>query len=174
VLGALTLEPMSGYQIKEVIDRTISHFWNEGYGQIYPTLKQLSADGLVSSHVEPGNGKPDRRIFTLTPSGWDELRRWLAQPVRSQQPGRSELLLKLFFGRHAASGINLGHVRQYRELLVAMVAQYDAIETELNAETSPDQPYWLITLSHGLHVSRAALAWCEETIARLSELEGTT
>ena len=102
ILGALTIEPMSGYQIKELIGRTIGHFWNEGYGQIYPTLKALSTAGLVSSRVEPGIGKPDSHVYSLTGSVWDELRQLLARPVESHQPGRSELLLKLFFGGHAA------------------------------------------------------------------------
>ena len=172
VLGALSIEPMSGYQIKEELGHSISHFWNEGYGQIYPTLRQLSADGLVTSRVEAGKGKPERRVYTLTEAGWDELRGWLARPVVSQQPGRNELLLKLFFGRHAPAGVNLEHVRRRRDVLAALIARYEAIEAELNAETAPDQPYWLITLRHGLHVSRASMAWCDETIARLTELDG--
>jgi DNA-binding PadR family transcriptional regulator len=170
ILGALTIEPMSGYQIKELIGRTIGHFWSEGYGQIYPTLKRLSAAGLVRSRVEAGNGRPDSHIYTLTGAGWHELRGWLARPVDSHQPARSELLLKLFFGRHATAETNLDHVRRHRELLVALIAQYEAIEGELHAENDADQPYWLITLRHGLHVARASLAWCDETTQRLTQL----
>jgi PadR family transcriptional regulator AphA len=170
ILGALTLEPMSGYQIKELIGRTIGHFWNEGYGQIYPTLKALAEAGLVSSRIEPGNGKPDSNVYSLTDAGWEELRQWLARPVDSNHPGRSELLLKLFFGRHAAADRNLEHVRRYRELLGALIAQYEAIEFELMSEDDPDQPYWLITLRHGLHVARASRAWCDETIYQMAQL----
>ncbi len=170
ILGALTLEPMSGYQIKELIGRTIGHFWNEGYGQIYPTLKALSEAGLVSSRVEPGNGKPDSNVYTLTDEGWEELRQWLARPVNSNHPGRSELLLKLFFGRHATAGTNLEHLRRYQELLGAQIAQYEAIEVEVEGQDDPDQPYWLITLRHGLHVARASRAWCDETIDQLKQL----
>ncbi|MDQ3870778.1 MAG: PadR family transcriptional regulator [Chloroflexota bacterium] len=161
---------MSGYQIKELISRTIGHFWNEGYGQIYPTLKALATAGLVSSRVEPGNGKPDSHIYSLTDAGWDELRQWLARPVDSHHPGRSELLLKLFFGRHAATDTNLDHVRRHRQMLDALIAQYEAIEVELEGEDDPDQPYWLITLRHGLHVTRASRAWCDETIDQLTQL----
>lgn len=173
VLGALSIEPMSGYQIKEVLERTVGHFWTEGYGRIYPTLKQLAAAGLVISRTEPGRGKPDRYVYTLTAAGWEELRHWLDQPVDSMQPGRNELLLKLFFGRHATAGTNLAHLLRCRGQLAGLVSLYEAIEAELSAETSPDQPYWLITLSHGLHVSRAALAWCDETITQLEEQDGS-
>jgi DNA-binding PadR family transcriptional regulator len=172
VLGALSIEPMSGYDIKNLLGRTIGHFWNEGYGQIYPTLKQLSGAGLVISHVESRSGKPDRHVYTMTEAGWEELRQWLARPVDSEHPGRSELLLKLFFGQHAPAAANLEHVRRHRQMLATLIVRYEAIEAELDAETSPDQPYWLITLRHGLAVTRASLAWCDETIHRLIELEG--
>ena len=109
-------------------------------------------------------------MYTLTDEGWEELRHWLARPVDSNHPGRSELLLKLFFGRHATAGTNLEHLRRYQELLGALIAQYEAIEVTLIAEDDPDQPYWLITLRHGLHVARACRAWCDETIDQLSQL----
>lgn len=172
LLGALALEPMSGYQIKEVLGRSVGHFWQEGYGQIYPALKKMAAEGLVTSTVERGDGKPDRHVYSLTEQGWAQLRAWLGRPVGSSQPGRSELLLKLFFGRHAAPGVNLDHLRRYREELSQQLTRYAAIEEELTGEDSPDQPYWLSTLRHGLHVSQASLAWCDETIHRLTELEG--
>jgi len=96
---------MSGYQIKEVLSHSIGH------GQIYPTLKQLAAAGLVTGRVEPGAGRPDRHVYTLTDAGWSELREWLARPVETHQPGRSELLLKLFFGRHAPATTNIDHLQ---------------------------------------------------------------
>jgi len=172
VLGALSIEPMSGYDIKNLLGRTIGHFWNEGYGQIYPTLKQLSGAGLVISQVKTRGGKPYRHVYTMTEAGWDELRNWLARPVDSEHPGRSELLLKLFFGQHAPAAANLEHVRQHRQMLATLIDRYQAIEAELDAETSRNQPYWLITLRHGLAVTRASLAWCDETIHDLLELAG--
>lgn len=172
VLGALSLQPMSGYQIKEVLGRSIGHFWNEGYGQIYPTLKQLAAAALVTGRVEAGEGRPDRHVYTLTDTGWSQLREWLARPVESHRPGRSELLLKLFFGRHAPAATNIDHLQRYRAQLAGLIAHYEAIEVELAAQAhDPDQPYWLTTLRHGLHVSRASVAWCDESITRLSAVE---
>lgn len=65
IFGALSIEPMSGYEIQKILSHSIGHFWNEGYGQIYPTLKQLSGAGLVTSRVEAGVGRP--RTATSTP-----------------------------------------------------------------------------------------------------------
>ncbi len=170
VLGALAIEPMSGYDIKNVLTRSVRHFWNESYGQIYPTLKDLAAADLITSKTQPANGKPDRTVYTLTDAGWRELRGWLARPVDSHHPGRSELLLKVFFGRHAAAGATLDLVREHRALLTARIAQYEAIEAELEAEDDPDPPYWLSTLRHGVLVAQASLEWCDETLTRLSKV----
>jgi DNA-binding PadR family transcriptional regulator len=171
ILGVLSIQPMSGYDVKQVIDRSISNFWREGYGQIYPILKQFANEGLATSHVERRRGKPDRYVYTLTERGWEALRRWLAEPAE-YHPERNELLLKLFFGRHSSVAINLGHVQQYRSVMVALLGRFEAIESHLRNEqpASGDLPYWLITLRHGQHLSRALLAWCDETIATLATL----
>src|SRR5713101_9932570 len=62
ILGILSQGPMSGYAIKKFIEASISNFWNESYGQIYPILKQLSEEGLTSTHAEKQEGKPERYV----------------------------------------------------------------------------------------------------------------
>ena len=52
LLGLLSLGPMSGYDIRQLIPRSIGHFWSESYGQIYPGLKRLSAAGFVEKKTE--------------------------------------------------------------------------------------------------------------------------
>jgi len=172
ILGMLSIQPMSGYDIKQTIKRSISNFWREGYGQIYPILKQIAEEGLATNRVERQPGKPDRHVYTLTERGWQELRRWLGEPA-AYDPERNELLLKLFFGRHTSAATNIAHVRQYRSVLAALLGRFEAIEAHLSAEQppAPDLSYWLITLRHGQHLSRALLAWCDETIVTLVALD---
>lgn len=168
VLGMLTIEPMSGYDLRATIERTVGHFWREGYGRLYPTLKELVAEGLVAAHAEDGKG-PRRTVHHLTDAGWDELRRWLASPPGPPQPGRDDLLLRLFFSRHAAPGVLAEHVRQRRSLTVALLERYEAIERELSQDGSADAPAWLLTVRHGIHLARASVAWSDEAIALLDE-----
>ena len=175
ILGVLSLGAMSGYDVKKLIEQSIAHFWNESYGQIYPTLNQLAAHGFAERRRERQNGKPDRHVYSLTPKGREELERWLALPARLE-PVRSELLLKLFLGGAgpvADSVAQVEHVQaRHRELLDT----YDGIERQLRKETAghPELPYWLITLRCGQHRSRAMLAWCEETLAALRRLGART
>jgi len=171
ILGVLSQGPMSGYDIKKFIELSISNFWSESYGQIYPILKQLTEEGLTSSHTEKQEGKPERYIYTLTDKGWDALREWLAEPAE-YTVGRIEILLKLFFGRHTAVATSIEHVQQFRTLQVALLHKYAEIEKRIN-EVCLDEAerlYSLITLNYGRHESEALVAWCDETLAILNTM----
>ena len=169
ILGILSLRPMSGYDIKKTIEKSISNFWNESYGQIYPILKHLLIKRLATRSVEKQAGRPDRYVYALTDRGREELQRWLTKPAE-HQVGRIEVLLKLFFGQQVAVADNTRHVQQFRELQHQLQQKYEGIEKWLKAEhaDNPDLSYWLITVSYGRHVSQALIHWCDETLATLN------
>ena len=93
ILGMLSIEPMSGYDIKKEVEKSISNFWTESYGQIYPVLSNLIAEKLVTKTVESEAGKPDRHVYSLTARGRKELRRWLLKGF-APKIQRDEFLLK--------------------------------------------------------------------------------
>jgi len=175
ILGALTWGPQSGYDIRKNIETSVGNFWSEGYGQIYPLLKELVAEALVTRAVEAQKGKPDRHVYTLTKSGLDQLRQWLQEPAE-MQTGRIEILLKLFFGRQIAMTYNLEQVRHFQNSQRFLLDKYEVIERELQAShpTDPNLPYWLITLRYGKHITRALLLWAEETSIELDALTDET
>src|SRR4051812_1177259 len=96
ILGLLSIEPMSGYDIRRNLDESLSHFWSESYGQIYPALRRLEAARLIAPVKQAGAGARRKRLYTLTPLGRARLRAWLAEAPKPQPP-RNELMLKLFF-----------------------------------------------------------------------------
>jgi DNA-binding PadR family transcriptional regulator len=169
VLGMLSIRPMSGYDIKQAIGESIVHFWDESYGRIYPTLQRLAAEGLARRKIERQDGRPDRQVYSLTSPGRQALERWLALPIREQKP-RSELLLKLFFGRHLPAPDCVRLVERYRQEQVQFLAACRSLEKEVKAQTPrhPDQQFWLITIRFGQHHSRAVVEWCDETLRSLT------
>jgi PadR family transcriptional regulator AphA len=171
ILGMLSICPMSGYDIKKTIEESISNFWSESYGQIYPILRRLVADGLVTKTVEIQSGKPDRHVYELTKKGRQELQRWLGEDVPPKVQ-RNELLLKLFFGEEVAATTNLKHVEQYREVQLQLLEKYHALETEIKSKYAgdPNSSYWLMTLQHGKHVSHALMKWCDQTLVKLNKM----
>jgi PadR family transcriptional regulator AphA len=174
LLGLLSLGPMSGYDIRQLIPRSIGHFWSESYGQIYPGLKRLATAGLVEKKTERGKGTPDRHLYSLTPTGREQLRKWLKLPVADEVP-RNELLLKLFFGAHVSAEVNREHVTAYLQLHEQKLKTYVAMAKALRKDEAndPQLPHWLMTLSMGRHNSAAMVKWCRETLKELDEIERT-
>jgi PadR family transcriptional regulator, regulatory protein AphA len=169
VLGLLSIRPMSGYDLKQVIEASTRNFWNESYGQIYPVLRELTADGLTTREEDRREGGRERHIYTLTRLGQEELQKWLVEPVERQQV-RNELLLKLFFGAQVPVEVTIGHVERFRGRQQRALRRYEEAEATMNARESPSDPnrqHWLITLSYGRHQAQAAIEWSEETLSTL-------
>ena len=172
LLGLLSREPMSGYDIKKFIEQSISYFWNESYGQIYPILKQLVSEGLATKELERQEGRPDRKVYTITERGREELRQWLREPP-DHPPPRDELLLKLFFGVLNPPSYSVAHLQEERDRVKEVLGYCRHVEQDLmtRPEPMPSRPYVLSTVRLGLHAMEARLTWCDETIAALEALE---
>ena len=170
LLGLLTIEPMSGYDLGQVIPTSVGHFWRESYGQIYPNLKSLAAEGLVSAKTERQKGKPDRRIYSITGKGREQLAKWLAVEPQPEIP-RNELLLKLFFGAQVSPEIPIAYLERMVEEESAQLKQFRNIEREIAGNTNyPDAPYWRMTARFGQLELEAHLRWAKETLAELRRI----
>jgi PadR family transcriptional regulator AphA len=157
LLGLLSLGPMSGYDIRQLIPRSIGYFWNESYGQIYPALKRLAEAGFVEKKTERKKGSPDRHLYSLTAAGREQLRHWL----------------KLFFGAHVSPSVSREHVEAYLKANEQTLKFYGALAKTLQKDEAndPQLRYWLMTLNMGRHRTRAMVKWCKETLKELDEIE---
>jgi DNA-binding PadR family transcriptional regulator len=173
ILGMLSLAPKgSGYEIHKAIEENFGSFWGESYGQIYPTLKRLAAEGLIEPCQPASEPRKRRQEYALTEAGRASLREWLALPFQNDPP-RNEFLLKLFFGRQAAPGVAIAHVRELQQRNQRTLAMLEGIEKMARAYQSkdPNQPYWMLTLGLGLALTRAALDWGESALQQLSSMK---
>lgn len=64
ILAALARKPMHGYEIIQELEAESGGRWRPSAGSVYPTLQQLSDEGLVTSEEIDG-----RRTYTLTDAG---------------------------------------------------------------------------------------------------------
>ena len=161
ILGLLSIEPMSGYDIRRASTDALSHFWHESYGQIYPALAALEGEGLVRLLPAAKSDKRSRKVYALTAQGRRALATWRKQaPV--ERPFRNEMLLKLFTAD--APAVVLKHVRLLRKVETARLEEYARIEARL-AREAPAKKLWKATVRYGVLRSRAVIAWCDETLA---------
>jgi DNA-binding PadR family transcriptional regulator len=172
LLVLLSLGPRSGYDIKGDIKRSIGHFWNESFGQIYPALRAIVAEGLATVHEEPQQGKPNRKVYTITRQGKTALRQWLETPPEPP-PVRNEMLLKLFVGWQAPHDTLKAHVSGLLEHFSQQLAQFAVYERilEEQARENPDVLYWFMTIRSGQLYTQARVQWCKETLSLLATAE---
>ena len=172
ILGLLSLAPMSGYEIRKVASNSIGHFWSESYGQIYPTLRELVAAGLARPLSRRGRvrdrGQRDRQEYEITDEGREVLAGWRSGLPRAQPP-RNELLLKLFFGERGSIAEHLAHVQDVLAQETSRLDRYRQLELRIRRKwrDHPGRPFWLMTVSHGRHVSEALVRWSQETLVFL-------
>jgi len=173
ILGALSIEPnLSGYDIRKGIESSVSYFWHESYGQIYPTLKRLAAEGLIVESKPDKAARKGRQVYSLTEAGRACLREWLALPFKNDPP-RNEFLLKLFLGREAALSVSIAHVEELQRRNQRMLDTLLGFETMARTQASqnPHQPFWMLTIGLGIALTRAALEWGESTLATLASMD---
>ena len=124
ILGLLGAHPMSGYDIKRAFDRSLATYWNAGNSQIYTTLKALAARKLVSSETIQQEGRPNRRVSSLTPAGRAALDAWLAEPVPSRFT-KDEFLTRLFFCGQTSDAVALRHLEEHERALHTQLADME-------------------------------------------------
>ncbi len=77
-------EPMYGYQIAKRLDAAIEGAPLMKQGTLYPVLRALQANDLLSSEVEPSVSGPPRRYYAITDKGRDMLDRWVGAWQRTR------------------------------------------------------------------------------------------
>ncbi len=169
ILGALNIEPMSGYALRAAIQNVLGHFWSEGFGQIYPTLASLEKRGLVKR--QPGS-RPNASLFAPTQAGREHFRELLKLDI-SDRPPRLGRLLRLYFGRVAGLEQNLAIVEATRKEAELALEAYVAIRKEIAEEMvhRADVPFWSLTVSYGEHLAKARLAWARESANAIAALQ---
>jgi hypothetical protein len=82
-------------------------------------------------------------------------------------------MLRLFFGRHLGPEACRSLVSEARADAQRHLAQYQAIRHDIEQDQShqQDRSYWLLTVSAGEHTARATIAWAEQALTALDQMD---
>src|SRR5258707_2865420 len=161
VLGLLGVKPMSGYDIKGAVDRTIRHFWAASYGQIYPELKRLEEASWITGK-DASQGERARRVYTITAQGRRELDGWL-HGYETRVEMRDESLLRLFFADALPPDEALGLLAARREGYRMMLAYLQSLDDG----QGPDPPFVDLVYRWALDYCEWGIEWCDRQQRRL-------
>jgi DNA-binding PadR family transcriptional regulator len=173
ILGMLTVEPMSGYDMKRFCEKSLVHFWHESYGNLYPRLRRLAAAGLVAYRTAIRERAPNAKVYKLTTLGRRRFLKWLQEPPEVERI-RNELVLKLFFGAKAAPGFGVAMLEDHLHHLVKTREGYQALDETLIALpiAKATKTYWRIALRRGQLLTEARIRWCQESLPLLQKHHG--
>ncbi|MDP2183158.1 MAG: PadR family transcriptional regulator [Actinomycetota bacterium] len=118
LLAMLNRRSMHGYELGRELEDELGPSWAVNYGQVYTTLERLARDGfVVQSETVSTAEAPDRKLYTVTPAGRAELRRWFLAPIEGVGVGRDELYAKILLGLTAEIDIDdVIHVERKAQL----------------------------------------------------------
>jgi PadR family transcriptional regulator, regulatory protein AphA len=164
ILGMVSREPRSGYEIKAAVDNTTRFFWAASYGQIYPDLKKLSAAGLVEG-IDASQGDRKRTRYAITADGEAALKDWLREPPAASEM-REEGLLKLFFSGLLAPEEAAATLRVMGQRRRELGQRLREMEPKI-LEKEQSDPFPLMVLRGGIEYNEWFAEWCERMEAQL-------
>ncbi len=97
ILGLLNRKSMTGYDLKKEFETTLFEFWSAKHSQIYPELKELTKEKLISFKIEISGTILEKKVYTITDSGKKELQNWLLEKEDKNIIPKDEFKLRLFF-----------------------------------------------------------------------------
>lgn len=167
LLAGIYNEPRSGYEMTKWLQIVGQHCWSVEHSSVYPALRDLEADGLITSERLPGTRGPERSIYSVTASGREKLTLWVASDSPRPAIKDEQILRVLCFDllpRETAlrqiAGVRAEHQAQLEFFLAKQAA---LTEQQLGP---------LLVTRRGVLAEQAYVAWCDEVaemIARRPE-----
>jgi DNA-binding PadR family transcriptional regulator len=162
LLGLLAKEPKHGYELKAEFEELLGGSWPLNIGQVYSTLGRCERDGLVSSEVVTQDVLPDRRVYSITQAGRDELASFLGEPGEPPLRIRDELFLKVLLASRLHGHDPMRLITRQRQRHLQSLSELAALRGELSVAAE------LVVEGAMLHVE-ADLRWLDLCEQRLEE-----
>lgn len=138
ILGLLSRESLTGYDLTKRFDTTIGFFWSAKHSQIYPELAALTKEGLVTFEVVTQTSKPNKKVYTITDQGREFLARWVGEP-RDKRTVKDPLLLRTWALGALDPALVLPHLREALADYEKRIGQFGQLK-QLAAEETQGAP----------------------------------
>ena len=175
LLGLIAATPrISGYDIVRIFNLSMRHFWHAHQGQIYPTLTRMERERWIASREVIQRGRPNKRLFSITPTGREALERWLSSPFEELKLKHAPLLKTLYLGHLGADGA-LEKFTEQRAGCVAYLEELREIEREFfndGGYRDEHRMFAYFTLRYGIGWMEESIRWCDWAMAEIENHRG--
>ncbi|MFN6537825.1 MAG: PadR family transcriptional regulator [Nostoc sp. EkiNYC01] len=171
ILAALVEAPCSGYDLAKRFDGSVGFFWSASHQQIYRELSKLEDQKWISCETIPQAGRPDKKLYSVTDLGEQQLKEWIAQPCEPT-PVKDDLLVKIFAGHVAPNQTILAELERHQKAHLERLSTYENLEQRYfqnPQELSESAQFQYLTLLNGITYERHWVTWCDRVIESLNQ-----
>lgn len=186
LLALLSARPLSAYDIAKQFEASVGYVWYAPDSQIYPQLRRMEDEGLLTAAELPSGGRRTKREYQITDEGINQLRDWINTPAEYQRE-RDVHHLRAAYLEWADSELASQNMRRHIEFHQDQIEQWQALRAGLIDRSSPTLVARLVAatpLEHQRIVAykvfaydgliaraRAEISWAERGLILIDELE---
>jgi PadR family transcriptional regulator AphA len=97
ILGLLSVKPMTGYDLKKIMQNTLYMYWSGNNNQIYKALLQLRSNDFLISETQYQDGAPSKKICHITDKGRAALQEWICSTQPEAPEFRKPFLIQMAY-----------------------------------------------------------------------------
>ncbi|ASK34505.1 PadR family transcriptional regulator [Alloalcanivorax mobilis] len=161
ILVLLQDQEASGYDLAREFANSIGLVWNATHQQIYLELGKLNDQRMVNFRHVPQEGKPDKKLYSITEEGRQELIRWLRKPAGPARI-RDAFMVKVAGGELADTQTLINELELLAKQRRERLATFEALAKKLDEQGREQNLFSYLTVRRGILDQRAWLQWAEE------------
>ncbi|MGX1159390.1 PadR family transcriptional regulator [Arthrobacter sp. SLBN-100] len=189
LLALLSSGPLTGYDLVKQFRSSVGHVWHAPDSQIYPELRKMHSEGLLSSQPVPwGTRGATKTQYALTPAGEAALRQWQSQPltyVQDRNPARLKAAYFEWAPSGAAAAQLQAHIAHYEEQRLQTLQMIETLEGRTHATLArrltrhPEEEreqivrFKIFAYEGQLAEAEQEIAWAKRGLQLLEELENS-
>jgi DNA-binding PadR family transcriptional regulator len=175
ILAFLCRQPLSGYEVaKEFAEGFGSCFWKASQQQIYAELAKLEQQGDVTYKAIPQPGRLDKKIYSITEQGQQELLNWLTKPCEPSAI-REDLGVMGLAGHLVPSQVVIREIERRRQLHLGMVQQVKKLDEHFAEHLDSLELrdlYMHLIIRRAIRYQEDWVAWCDEALQAIERTVG--
>lgn len=164
ILGILSCRPLTGYDLKKIMQESTFMYWSGNNNQIYKSLVELLEEGLVTNEVQHQESSPSKKIYTITEAGLVELKEWVRSDPEAPEFKKMFLIQLAWADQLNKEEINTLLSKYENEIRMQMLMEKEKKRREIFSpdRTSREVQIWDLIYDNIISSYENELNWIEK------------
>ncbi|NLL52185.1 MAG: PadR family transcriptional regulator [Peptococcaceae bacterium] len=170
ILGLINRKPMTGYDLTIEFDKELASFWYAKHSQIYPELKKLTDENLITFETVIQGEKLEKKVYTITEKGKQELKNWILRDEPLEPTPKDVFRLRAYFielmnKEEIIQQFTAQLEKRQKKLAVLQSAMENLLETKDISNIISEEFGDYIVLKGAIMREQAYIDWLNECLA---------